>query len=85
MIFISRQAWLGLWPLPSPHVTPPDFFLQVFLKERVYLINPQSLEELNIEQTVVNPDPETLCRVTQKVLKRVDACLQEGGGHFQLL
>jgi hypothetical protein len=42
-----------------------DIFLWGFLKERVYLNNPQSLEELkhNPEQTVANTDPETLHKV----------------------
>jgi hypothetical protein len=39
----------------------------------------------NIEQTVADTDPETLHKVTQNTLKRVDTCLQEGGGHFQHL
>jgi hypothetical protein len=58
-----------------------------FLKERVCSNNPLSLEELkhNTEQTITNIDPETLRKVARNTLKRVDACLQEGGGHFQHL
>jgi hypothetical protein len=55
--------------------------------KKVYTINPRSLEELkhNIEQAVANIDPETLREVARNTLKRVDDCLQEGGGHFQHL
>jgi hypothetical protein len=35
----------GLWPPQSPHLTPPDFFLWGFLKEKVYS---WSLEEPRI-------------------------------------
>jgi hypothetical protein len=58
-----------------------------FYKERVYLNNSRSLEEMthNTEQTVTNTDPEILHIVVQNTLKRVDACLQGSGGHFQHL
>jgi hypothetical protein len=41
--------------------------------------------EHNIEQTVANIDPQTLRKVARNTLKREDACLREGGGHFQHL
>jgi hypothetical protein len=57
----------GLWPLRSPDLTPPDLFLWGFLKERISLDNPRSLEELknSIEQTVANSDSETLWKITE--------------------
>jgi hypothetical protein len=84
--FDKRIVGRGLWPPRSPDLTPPDFFLLGFLKERVYSNNPGSLEELkhNIEQTVANIDSETL-RIFMKHTKWVDAYLREGGGHFHNL
>jgi hypothetical protein len=38
-----------------------------------------------IEQTVANSDPETHRKVARNTLKRVDACLLEGDGHYQHL
>jgi hypothetical protein len=38
----------------------------------------------NTEQTVANTDPETLRKVARNTLKRVDACLRDGG-HFQYM
>jgi hypothetical protein len=35
----------GLWPPPSTDLTPPNFFLWVFLKESVHSKNPRSFEE----------------------------------------
>jgi hypothetical protein len=74
----------SIWPPRSPDFTPPDYFLWEFLKERVYSNKPRSLGELklNTEQTAGNTDPETLRKVTGNTLRRVDACLREGGGHF---
>jgi hypothetical protein len=39
----------------------------------------------NTEQAVANIDPETLRKVSRNTPKRVDDCLQEGGGHFHNL
>jgi hypothetical protein len=77
----------GLWPPQSPDLTPPDFFMWGFLKDRIYSNNPWSLEKLkhNIEQTVANIGQETLRIVARNTLKRVDACLWERGGYFQHL
>jgi hypothetical protein len=39
----------------------------------------------NTEQTAANIDPKTFRNVARNTLKRVDACLRKGGGHFQHL
>jgi hypothetical protein len=69
--------YLCVWPPQSPNLTPPDFFLWGFLKERVYLYNPRSFDELkhNIAQTVASIDLGTLSTVTQNTIKVVDVCL----------
>jgi hypothetical protein len=71
----------------SADLTLSDFFLWEFIKERVYSNNPRSLEEPkhSTEQTVASTDPETLRKVARNTLKRVNACLRGGGGHFQHL
>jgi hypothetical protein len=62
--FGERIVGRGLSPPRSPDLTPPCFFLWGFLKERVYLNNSGSLEELKhiYEQTVANTGPEILCK-----------------------
>lgn len=44
--FGNRLISTGLWPLRSPDLTPPDFFLWGALKGRVYNDNPQTIDEL---------------------------------------
>jgi hypothetical protein len=80
-IFAKRIVGRGVWPPRSPDLIPIDFFVLVFLKERVYSNNSRSLGELkhNVEQSVANTDPETLGNVARNTLERVDACLREGG------
>jgi hypothetical protein len=74
---LSQQSGLSQVATTISTSYLPDFFLWVFLKERIYLNNPQSFKELkhNIEQTITNIEPETLHKVTRHTLKRVDGCL----------
>ena len=56
VFFDYRIFGRGLWTPRSPDLTPPDFSLWEFLKERVYSHNPRSLEDFkhtrNIDQAV---------------------------------
>ena len=43
--------WIGRrgpveWPPRSPDLTPPDFFLWGYLKDKVYAQRPQTIDEL---------------------------------------
>ena len=42
---ISRFSGFN-WPSRSPDLTTPDFFLWGYLKERVYVNNPRTIQEL---------------------------------------
>jgi hypothetical protein len=66
---------------------PSHFVLWGFLKEIVYSNIPRSFEKLkhNTEQTSANIYPETLRKVAQYTLKRVDASLSNCGEHFERL
>lgn len=81
--FISR----GLWPPRSPDLTPPDFFLWGMLKNKVYANNPRTIEDLkrNIENGIAEITVDTLNNVFRNMQRRVDACLEQQGGHFQHL
>ena len=50
---VSRKTTIG-WPPDSPDLSPPDFFLWGYLKEKIYKNKPQTLEQLknNIEQEI---------------------------------
>lgn len=80
---ISRFGDLH-WPARSPDLTVPDFFLWGFLKSRVYVNKPQTLEALkeNIRQECENLSPEVLARVMENAIKRARLVINSGGGHL---
>jgi hypothetical protein len=86
---LPRSAHLekNLWPPRSPDLSPPDFFLWGYLKETVYQENPHTLEDLrnNITNAVQGITADVLRRVSWNMCRRVQSCLQQNGGHFQLL
>ncbi len=71
----------GMWPVRSPDLTPPDFFLWAYLKNSVYLKKPTTAEELKneIEAQIHNIDDNTCKRVFQNMIRRLDACQAIGG------
>ncbi len=75
------------WPTRSPDLTSPDFFLWGYLKEKVYISNPKNLEELkiSIENEIEKITPEMLINTSDNMIKRVKACLECDGKHFQHL
>jgi hypothetical protein len=75
------------WPPRSPDLTSLDFFLWGYLKDRVYVSNPQNLEELklNINNEICNISTETLMKISDNMVRRNKLCLQVNGGHFQHL
>lgn len=80
---ISRSGDV-LWPARSPDLTAPDFFLWGFLKSKVYVNSPQTLEQLkeNIRQEIANITPEILKNVMQNAIKRAQMCINENGRHL---
>ena len=73
------------WPSHSPDLTPPDFFLWGYLKNRVYGTNPKSLQELqnNIRSEVRKISLETCRAAINAVQRRAALCLQRNGGHME--
>ena len=74
---------------PSPSVawdlTPPDFFLWGYLKERVYRGKPRSIADLKakIESEILAIPADMLQRTFHNMERRVQVCLDAGGGHFK--
>jgi hypothetical protein len=66
-------------------LSPSDFCLWGFLKESVYKNNPRTSEELKqyIELRISNVTSETIHRVAPYMMKGVNVCIAERGGHFQ--
>lgn len=85
--FGERVISRGLWPARSPDLSPPDYFLWGFLKDRVYSNAPRTLNELreNIIDTVTCIPAELLCDGVNSIFRRAHMCIQAGGQHFQHL
>jgi hypothetical protein len=69
----------------SLDLSPPDFFLWGAPKSKVYDNNPKSTAELKTAiQSYVQPiAAETLSKVFDNKGRRVTACQEQGGKHFQ--
>ncbi|CAB3238242.1 unnamed protein product [Arctia plantaginis] len=80
---ISRFGDLH-WPARSPDLTVPDFFLWGFLKSRVYVNKPETLEALkdNIRHECKNLSPEVLAEVMKNAIKRARIAINCGGAHL---
>lgn len=83
--FEDRVIGRGRWPARSPDLSPVDFFLWGYLKEKVYRNKPQTSNELKteIEAAISNIDEHMLQRVFNNLIRRLKACEDIGGGHFQ--
>lgn len=73
------------WPPRSPDLTPCDFFLWGFLKQKVYTTRPQNLDELKVRikaafQLVNN---EMLHRTLDSFKRRLELILENDGHHIE--
>ncbi|GFT09837.1 uncharacterized protein TNCV_416221 [Trichonephila clavipes] len=76
------------WPPRSPDLTPFDFFLWGFVKDKVLVRPlPQDLEELKKRITAVlnSITGDMLSRVCQELDYHVDICHFTGGAHIELM
>jgi hypothetical protein len=73
------------WPPHSPDLSPPDFFLWGYLKDRVYSTKPRSIAELkrNIRNEIKKIDQDTCKKVIQNFAVRVRECGKLHGGHLE--
>lgn len=86
-------SWIGRggtipWPPRSPDLTPLDFFVWGYLKERVYQQEVDSEAELRqrILQAAIEMRRVITAGVTgSQVRERARACLRQNGGHFEQL
>lgn len=81
---VSRFADFN-WPSRSPDLTVPDFFLWGYLKERVYVNKPATIEQLkdNIRAEIRELQPAILRKVMDNALKRATLCETANGGHLK--
>ena len=73
------------WAPHSPDMSPPDYYLWGYAKDRVYETNPRTLLELKREVTrVIQAIPQEQCsRVIDNFGRHVQLCLQRQGGHLE--
>ena len=76
-----------LWPARSPDLSPLDFFLWSYVKEKVFSTRPSNINDLKIavREALALIDQDTLSAVTANFEKRVEMCIHQRGGHFEHL
>jgi len=77
------------WPSRSPDLTPCDYFLWGYLKNKVYTTPPHNLENLRDrirrEVDVLRNNPDIIRRGVDDMRRRCELCLVRGGGHVESL
>ena len=84
--------WIGRrgpieWAPRSPDLTPLDFFLWGYLKQKVYKTPIKDLAELRLKITEHCQliEPETLKSVFLNIEKRLYLMIENGGAHIEQL
>ena len=82
--WIGRQGPVD-WPARSPDLTPCDFFLWGYIKEKVYATPVSSLEELRnrIKDVCRRITPEILAKVWDNLKLRLNHLSRVDGGHIE--
>lgn len=86
MRWIGRRGTLE-WPPRSPDLTPMDFFLWGYIKNKVYVTRPQDIEELKerIRTEIRRVPHEMLTNVRRHFYERLGHCQVMNGQHFEHL
>ncbi len=81
--------WIGRrgpidWPARSCDLTPPDFFLWAYLKDKVYATKPRSIQDLKDRiRNEMEAIPVDLCqKVCHSVKDRLRQCIEKEGGQI---
>lgn len=75
------------WPPKSPHLTPLDYFLWGYLKDKVCRTSLETLQEMEgrISANCRIPDEDMFTRVRESFEKRISMYMHEGGKQFEHL
>lgn len=89
-IFGARVVALGHnieWPARSPDLTPCDYFLWGYVKQKVYVTPPDSINDLRRRIVGVfgelRQHPEMIRNVILEMNTRAEKCIQVGGQHVE--
>ena len=86
------NRWIGRgsqnlpWPARSPDITPCDYFLWGFVKSKVYVTEPESMDELKqrITQCIHEIPADMISRVVQEYPSRLRQMTRNGGRHVEV-
>ena len=88
------QRWCGRgggigwrsWPARSPDLTPLDFFLLGFVKDKVYSVKIRDIDHLKerITEAVRSVTPTMMNNVWDEILERLNLCKDIGGAHLEV-
>ena len=86
------DRWIGRagpvsWPPRSPDLTPCDFFLWGYIKDRVFQTLPNTIAELKtkIRAAIQSITEDTLMKVVKNTEFRLQMLVRHQGGHFENL
>ena len=81
---VSRKSAIQ-WPPHSPDLSPPDFFLWGYLKDRIYVNNPKTLPQLkkNITDVIKGIQKPVLKSVMQNFALRLKNVVDRKGAHIE--
>jgi hypothetical protein len=75
------------WPPRSPDLTPCDFFLWGYLKDKVFSTPPQNIQDLRqkiIEQfNALREQPAVIRKAVRYMHKHTVVCVERNGGHVE--
>jgi len=82
---VASRNWLKSYRQGEADLTPADFLLWVLLKGKVYKNTPRTIEQLKdaIRQEIQTANIDTLGKVFQNLVKRIEVCLGVKGDQFQ--
>lgn len=83
----GAQAPAQLWPPRSPDLTPLDYFVWGLVKDLGYAEEIEDLEQLEnrIRAAINSITPDMLANSRANMLRRLDCCIEQHGGHFEHL
>ena len=73
------------WPPRSPDLTAPDFWLWGYIKDKLNVNKPRTIQELkaNIRQEILSLQPPKLRTVMENSLERARLSEAENGGYLR--
>jgi hypothetical protein len=83
--FGQKFLAVGTWPARSPDLNSCDYFLWIFLKDRLYNLMPKTLDDLkiNIEREIRNIKQDVLKSTFLNFRKRLNLIIEAKDCHIE--